>query len=134
MVPALTMSEHSDDWSARRAWNEFVLWAPAAILVVAGWRNRWVADDAFIDLRIVRNLVHGFGPVFNAGERVEAYTSPLWVAILASIAGLGRHLPGQEISIEWTAVFLGLGFSFVALACATHGAQRLWASPRMPAG
>jgi len=126
MVPASATGKQSGDWSARRAWNELVLWAPSAILVLAGWRNRWVADDAFIDLRIVRNLVHGLGPVFNAGERVEAYTSPLWVAILALLAGVGRLLPGQEISLEWTSVLLGLGFSFVALAGAGQGAKRLW--------
>ncbi len=122
------MTRQSDERSQRRAWNELALWAPAVILVVAGWRNRWVADDAFIDLRIVNNLVHGVGPVFNAGERVEAYTSPLWVAILALVGGVGRLVPGPAISLEWTSVLLGLGFSFVAMACAVHGVRRLWGS------
>ncbi len=126
MVPASTTMKQEERLSAERAWNELVLWAPPAILVVAGWRNRWVADDAFIDLRIVQNLLHGLGPVFNAGERVEAYTSPLWVAILALLGGASRLFPGKPISLEWTAVMLGLAFSFAALACGGHAGQRLW--------
>lgn len=36
------------------------------------WQRRWIADDGLIVLRTVRNLLAGNGPVFNAGERVEA--------------------------------------------------------------
>ena len=50
---------------------------PAVILAVAGYAQRWVTDDAFIDFRIVANLLAGHGPVFNLGERIEAYTNPL---------------------------------------------------------
>jgi len=31
-------------------------------------------DDPFITLRYAWNLVHGHGPVFNMGERVQGYT------------------------------------------------------------
>jgi len=126
MVPAPPTAERSPDPSAERIWNGFALWAPPVLLAVAGWRNRWVADDAFIDLRIVENFVHGLGPVFNAGERVEAYTSPLWVAILALFGAVGRLFPGRPLSLEWTAVLLGVGLSFAALTFAGHGARRLW--------
>ncbi len=40
-------------------------------------------DDAFIFLRYADNVASGLGPVFNAGERVEGFSSPLWVALLA---------------------------------------------------
>jgi arabinofuranosyltransferase len=103
-----------------------MLWAPPAILLIAGWQYRWVADDGFIDMRIVQNLLHGFGPVFNAGERVEAYTSPAWVAIVAVVGGLAQLLPGAKPSLEWIAVLLGLGFSYAALAAAGHASLRLW--------
>ena len=43
-----------------------------------GWTRRWMSDDGLIVLRTVRNLLAGNGPVFNAGERVEANTSTLW--------------------------------------------------------
>ena len=68
----------------------------------------YVADDAFITFRYVYNFVHGNGPVYNPGERVEGYTHFLWVALLA---GGQRLLPGVElVSIAKT-----LGILFGAL-------------------
>jgi len=42
-------------------------------------------DDAMISMRYAYNLAHGLGPVWNAGERVEGFTNPLWVGIMAII-------------------------------------------------
>lgn len=51
------------------------------------WWPRTV-DDAFITYRYADNLVAGNGPVFNAGERVEGYTCPSWLLLVAAaIAG-----------------------------------------------
>ena len=55
---------------------------PVVIVLVQGLRYRCVVDDGFIYLRVVRNVVEGHGPVFNLGQRVEAYTGPLWVGVL----------------------------------------------------
>ncbi len=44
-----------------------------------------VADDPFITLRYAANLVHGLGPVFNAGQRVQGFTSPLHLVITAAL-------------------------------------------------
>ena len=78
---------------------------PTAVILFEGWSRRWVADDAYIDFRVVSNLVSGYGPVYNRGERVEVYTDPLWVGILAAFHWLA-FLP-----VEWWAVLLGLSFS-----------------------
>jgi arabinofuranosyltransferase len=91
---------------------------PVVVLVTMGYLRRWVTEDAFIDLRVVRHLLEGYGPVFNSGERVEAYTSPLWVALLAVWGGGGAPL-------EVGAVVLGLGLSVAGLVLAQAGAWRL---------
>jgi arabinofuranosyltransferase len=83
------------------------------------WNRRWVSDDGLIVLRTVRNLLAGDGPVFNAGERVEANTSTLWTYLLA-IPGL---VPG--ISLNWTAVVLGLLLAVAGLGFAVDAARRL---------
>ncbi len=44
----------------------------------------WMLDDAFITFRYAENIVAGNGAVYNAGERVEGYTSFLWVMIMAA--------------------------------------------------
>lgn len=45
----------------------------------------WMCDDAFITLRTVDNFVRGYGLVWNVGERVQTYTHPLWMFVLAAL-------------------------------------------------
>jgi hypothetical protein len=48
-------------------------------------------DDSYIFLRYARHVVQGVGPVFNVGERVEGYTSPLWLASLVPLFTLSAE-------------------------------------------
>ena len=107
---------------------ERVLWlravlalAPAGFLLSAALARRWMDDDGFINLRVVKNLLHGYGPVFNVDERVEAVTSPLWVAVLAALGALG-------IRLEVAAVFAGIALTIVGLLLAQVAAARLYAN------
>lgn len=54
-------------------------------------QNAWVCDDAFITLRTVRNILEGRGPTFNPGERVQTYTHPLWMLVLALAHAITRE-------------------------------------------
>ena len=94
-----------------------LLLVPVLILAWMGWRQRWTADDGFINLRIVRQLLAGNGPVFNAGDRVEAGTSPAWIVLLAA---LDVVLP---LRLEWIALFAGLGATLGGLAFAIFGTR-----------
>jgi arabinofuranosyltransferase len=76
-------------------------------------------DDGFIYLRIVRQIRVGHGPVFNDGERVEAFTGPLWVAVLA-ISDLVT-----PVRLEWLAIILGIAFTVLGAGCAIAGSIRL---------
>jgi arabinofuranosyltransferase len=53
------------------------------LLGVAVARCAWMSDDAYVTLRTLDNFVHGLGLRFNPAERVQAYTHPLWLAVLA---------------------------------------------------
>ncbi len=75
-------------------------------------------DDGFINLRIVRNWIHGHGPVFNVDERVEAATSPLWLGLLALLGEL-------RISLELGAVFAGIVLTVAALLLAQEASGGL---------
>src|SRR5215212_4167925 len=79
---------------------------PLALFAAVGWHLRWVNEDGFIYFRVVDHLLAGDGPVFNAGERVEAYTSPAWLAVLAAARAL---VP--VAGLEWQSVVLGLVLS-----------------------
>jgi arabinofuranosyltransferase len=84
-----------------------------------------MADDGYIYVRVVDQLLAGHGPVFNQGERVEATTSPLWLGILSV-----TKLVLPTISAPWIAVLLGMLFSLVGLAFAQWGSNKLWKSER----
>lgn len=73
-------------------------------------KRTWVGEDAFIFFRYVDNLVHGNGLVFNLGERVEGFTAPLWVLVLAFL----RKILGFEL--RPTSIILGLILSTAAIA------------------
>lgn len=87
-----------------------------------------MSDDGFISLRVVEQLLAGNGPVFNAGERVEIATSPLWVVILTVVA-----VSFPWMSLAWTAVILGIAAAGLGLVAAQAGALRLRAGDP-PAG
>jgi hypothetical protein len=93
-----------------------VLAAPVVAMLVAGWQLRWMSDDGFIHLRVVEQLVHGNGPVFNAGERVEASTSPLWVALLA------LAYPVSSLVLPWKAIVLGIALAALGVLAAERAA------------
>jgi arabinofuranosyltransferase len=101
-----------------RVLSALLVAAPAAGVLLGGFARRWMDDDGFINLRIVRNLLHGAGPVFNVGERVEAGTSPLWIGLLAILGGLG-------IRLEHAAVFTGIALAVAGVVLAEDGASRL---------
>jgi hypothetical protein len=51
-----------------------------------------VTDDAYISFRYVERWVDGDGLTFNPGERVEGFSNPLWVWILAAVRWLLPHV------------------------------------------
>jgi arabinofuranosyltransferase len=102
------------------------LWVSVAVVAVlfgwGAWQRRWIADDGLIVLRTVRNLLAGNGPVFNAGERVEANTSVVWTYLV--YAGGWLSWP---MRLEYVALVLALLLSVAGLAMLMLGTGRLFA-------
>ncbi|MCU1467267.1 MAG: putative permease [Actinomycetia bacterium] len=84
-----------------------------------GFAHRWIFDDGYIYMRVIRQVRVGHGPVFNTGQRVEAFTSPLWVGILA-VADLVT-----PISLDWLSVLVGIACSVLGAAFAMRGAAKV---------
>lgn len=61
-----------------------LMFAPFTVLVL--FTFRYTPDDALITMRYAANLANGNGPVFNAGERVEGFSSPLHLLIQTVLA------------------------------------------------
>jgi hypothetical protein len=60
------------------------------VLIVQAWELRnWVVDDAAISMSYARSLWKGLGLVSQPGApRVEGFSNPLWVLLLAPLSGL----------------------------------------------
>jgi arabinofuranosyltransferase len=75
----LMNKSHSFLWPA-------LLAAAAMLLGMA-----WVGDDAFITLRVIDNFVNGHGLRYNVIERVQVFTHPLWLMLLAPFYAATRE-------------------------------------------
>jgi arabinofuranosyltransferase len=74
-------------------------------LVLTAWLN----DDSIFTIRTILNWLDGYGPVFNIGERVQAYIHPLWFLVLSLFLGISNSI--------YLAVFLAsLALSLAAVA------------------
>lgn len=106
------------------------LWASvtvvSALFAWGAWQRRWIADDGLIVLRTVRNLLAGNGPVFNAGERVEANTSTVWSYLIY----FGGLVSGPA-RLEYVALVFALVLSVLGVALLMLGAARLYAPSLM---
>jgi arabinofuranosyltransferase len=102
--------------------SQRAVWALGAALIVgyASLRVAWISDDSLINVRTSLNLSHGNGAVFNVGERVQAYTSPLWFGLqfivgwLTSEHILSAVLLGTVLTGIATAVLVAAATSTVA--------------------
>jgi hypothetical protein len=107
-----------DGTGAKRASRApvLVLWLVTLVLLGLSATRTWrfVHDDAFIVMRYADNFLHGDGPVWNPGERVEGYTSPLWLVQLTLLGAIG-------IPLRYGAQLLGLGWLLCWCASHLHG-------------
>ncbi|MGC9349939.1 MAG: hypothetical protein ACP5JG_17505 [Anaerolineae bacterium] len=79
--------------------------------------NAWLCDDAYITFRTVDNFINGYGLRWNVSERVQVYTHPLWMFVVAGAYALTHE-------IYFTAIALSIGISAVAiLLLALRGAR-----------
>lgn len=69
-----------------------ILFSVLALGVYSLYIQPWMLDDAFIAFRYAENIVAGNGPVYNEGERVEGYTSFLWMILMAFGKWFGADL------------------------------------------
>jgi len=104
-------------------WPRIPWWpvlVPVVVVLVGAWLYRWVDEDAFINFRIIDNLLAGHGFVFNLGERVEVDSDPLWVLTLT-----GLHEVVPFMAIEWLSVVAGLVCTAGGFVTGGRAVQRL---------
>src|SRR6185369_11465825 len=77
-------------------------------------QTSWVEEDAFITLRTSDNFIHGYGLRWNVDERVQTFTNPLWMFMLAGahtiISNPHLTLLLLSIGVSTLAMFVLLGY------------------------
>jgi len=84
-----------------------------AFLVI---RTSWVSDDAIITFRSLENFLHGYGLVFNIGERVQTFTHPLWFLIQAGanfVFNIWKTNPFGQGQMYFLNVFMSIAISIL---------------------
>lgn len=85
-----------------------VRWLSVVVVTLVVIQNAWVCDDAFITLRVADHFWAGHGLVFNEGWRVQVFTHPAWLGVLAVVyGGLGSGF--------WAALVCGVATTAAAL-------------------
>lgn len=67
----------------------------------------WLSDDAYITFRSIDNFINGFGLTWNIGERVQAYTHPLWMFLISGLYVLTNEF-------YFTSITISIGISLLA--------------------
>jgi arabinofuranosyltransferase len=101
-----------EDSQARKTVLIFLTVTFAVVLA----KTAWVNDDSYITMRTVNNFVHGYGLVWNVGERVQVFTDPLWMFMLSGVYAITREdyftLVGFSMAVSIAAFILtGLNIS-----------------------
>ncbi len=82
--------------------NRAILAGLATACVALGWtfytQHTW--EDFYIAFRVARNWVRGLGVVYNAGERVQVFSSPLGVLLLGVADWVGGS-GSESATINW---------------------------------
>jgi arabinofuranosyltransferase len=97
-------SEHSStstSTSKTKAWPLVLLSGFAGLLIL---KAAWLSDDAYITLRTIDNFWNGYGLRFNAIERVQAYTDPLWMLLIGSLYGITGEAYFTTIAVSLACV------------------------------
>ena len=91
--------------------KKFVSITVTLLIVVFGFlliRRAWICDDAYITFRTVDNLLNGYRLTWNVTERVQVYTHPLWMLLVAVFDLITKD-------IYLTSIFLSLAISIVTI-------------------
>ena len=88
--------------STAATWAVIALFVAARVFMLLA--QPWASEDAYITFRYAWHLAHGNGLVFNPGEWVMGFTSPLWTLWCALGITLGA---APETWAQWTSLLFG---------------------------
>lgn len=116
-VPPLDLSALLTlSYPAKKAESLLIIAVATTFVMIAVIWNGWMCDDAFITFRTIDNWFAGYGLRWNPLERVQSYTHPLWMFLVAGAYAIARdfYYAAQALSILLTIGTLALLFGALA--------------------
>jgi arabinofuranosyltransferase len=96
--------------------NAIIIYSLLAFYILLVVRNAWISDDGMITFRVVENFLAGYGLGYNPYVRVQAFTHPLWMFLIALVYFVGRlFIPSAPNALFYVTIFLSVLFSFLAV-------------------
>ena len=92
-----------------------VILSAGLFLFFLAW-TAWIADDAYITFRTIENWFNGFGPRWNVVERVQTFTHPLWMLVLAAAFGVTREIYYTALVVAMSVSLLSVGLFATRIA------------------
>lgn len=111
--------DRQKEWQQGSAVIIAVLLGLFAVIIL---RRAWVGDDAYITFRTVDNFIQGYGLTWNVGERVQAYTHPLWMFLLSLGYFFTREIFYTSIIISAAVSLAAVGLNAMRIAKSTLAA------------
>ncbi|NWF65391.1 MAG: hypothetical protein HXY38_13925 [Chloroflexi bacterium] len=91
----------------------FILLGLYTLLVI---RSAWTSDDSIITFRVVENFLAGYGLGYNPFVRVQAFTHPLWMFLIALVYfASGLIFPSLPGALFYITFILSILFSSLAV-------------------
>ena len=87
--------------------RRIVLLLSFTLLTYAFLMNAWASEDAYISFRTVENFSAGYGLTWNPGDRVQAFTHPLWVLLMSVAHGVTSEVYLTSIVLSY-ALLVGM--------------------------
>ena len=103
-------------------WRKGVPIVGVSLLFISLVRTGWLSDDAYISFRTADNLLNGYGPVWNVGERVQSFTNPLWLALCTAAFAITGNVYYTAIALS---VVVTLCFIFILVTCVAVSSRHL---------
>lgn len=82
--------------------HRLILWGVHVCLAVFWVRYAWLAEDAFINFRVLKHALAGDGLVWNLGERVQVFTSPLWILLSWALGSVTQELLWSTLALSFS--------------------------------
>jgi len=98
-------------WYTKRRWWHLATLCTILLYVYLFVANAWVVDESYITFRTIDNFLHGYGLTWNVGERVQGYTHPMWMFMVAGGAFFSSEFHFTVIAVSLLCSLGVLAFS-----------------------